>query len=240
MGLHYSTEDKVNLLADSLESSFQDNPEPYDDDYIEHVEGKVESYMDRNARRHTAPLTSPQEVMNIIHKLNNKKAPGKDGVKNIALKALPLNHRFRLETSTQHQLLRVTNKIIHGFNMKSYTVGVFLDVKKAFDRMWHDGLIYKMIKLKFPTYLGKIIHHYLDNRTFNVKIISTSSSSSDRHIASGTLQGLILSPAIYNIYTSDSSSNPSVSVCVFVDDDAILCNSITAEQAVQTTQAYLS
>ncbi|GFX84207.1 RNA-directed DNA polymerase from mobile element jockey [Trichonephila clavipes] len=59
MGLHYSTEDKVNLFADSLESSFQENPEPSDDDFIDQVEEKIENYMDRNARRHTAPLTSP-------------------------------------------------------------------------------------------------------------------------------------------------------------------------------------
>ncbi|GFW58917.1 nucleic-acid-binding protein from transposon X-element [Trichonephila clavipes] len=91
MGLHYSTEDKVNLFADSLESSFQENPEPYDDDFIDQVEEKIENYMDRNARRHTAPLTSPEEVMDIILNLNNKKAPGQDRIKNIALKSLPLN-----------------------------------------------------------------------------------------------------------------------------------------------------
>ncbi|GFR09935.1 probable RNA-directed DNA polymerase from transposon X-element [Trichonephila clavata] len=91
MGLHYSTEDKVNLFADSLESSFQENPEPYDDEFIDHVEEKVENYLNRNSRRHTASLTSPQEIMEIILNLSNKKAPGKDGIKNIALKALPLN-----------------------------------------------------------------------------------------------------------------------------------------------------
>ncbi|GFV16302.1 probable RNA-directed DNA polymerase from transposon X-element [Trichonephila clavipes] len=238
MGLHYSPEDKVDLFADSLESSFQENPEPYDDDFIDHVEEKVDRFLHRNARRHTAPLTSPHEIMNIILQLPNKKAPGKDGIKNIALKALPLNaitnitkiinsclqlnyfpqewkhalitvipkpgkdkrfpenyrpissigkifekillkkinshceenniipdfqHGFRQQTSTQHQLLRVTNHIINGYNNRTYTVGLFLDVKKAFDRMWHDGLIYKMIIFNFPTYLIKIIHSYLEN-----------------------------------------------------------------------------
>ncbi|GFU01177.1 probable RNA-directed DNA polymerase from transposon X-element [Trichonephila clavipes] len=104
--------------------------------------------------------------------------------------------------------------------------------------MWHDGLIYKLIKLKFPTYLIKIVHNYLDNRTFNVKINSTSSSI--RNIAAGTPQGSILSPALYNIYTSDFPTTPSVSVCLFADDAAILCNSITPDQAVRTLQAYLS
>ncbi|GFV85367.1 RNA-directed DNA polymerase from mobile element jockey [Trichonephila clavipes] len=103
--------------------------------------------------------------------------------------------------------------------------------------MWHDGLIYKLIKLKFPTYLIKIVHNYLDNRTFNVKINSTSSSI--RNIAAGTPQGSILSPALYNIYTSDFPTTPSVSVCLFADDAAILCNSTNADQAVRTSQAYL-
>ncbi|GFX52803.1 hypothetical protein TNCV_3719931 [Trichonephila clavipes] len=48
---HYSTKDKINLFADSLESSFQEIPEPYDDD-IEHVKDRVERYMDRNAIPH--------------------------------------------------------------------------------------------------------------------------------------------------------------------------------------------
>ncbi|GFU60062.1 RNA-directed DNA polymerase from mobile element jockey [Trichonephila clavipes] len=103
--------------------------------------------------------------------------------------------------------------------------------------MWHDGLIFKMIKLKFP-YLVKIIYNYLDNRTFNVKINSTSSSI--RNITAGTPQGSILSPALYNIFTSDFPTTPSVSVCLFADDAAILCNSITADQAVRTSQSYLS
>ncbi|GFQ92187.1 hypothetical protein TNCT_621131 [Trichonephila clavata] len=75
MGLHYSTKNKVNLFADYLESSFQENPEPYDDDFIERVEEKVDDFMHHNSRHHTAPLTSPQEVMEIILKSPNKKAP---------------------------------------------------------------------------------------------------------------------------------------------------------------------
>ncbi|GFU99730.1 RNA-directed DNA polymerase from mobile element jockey [Trichonephila clavipes] len=89
MGLHYNPEDKVDLFSDLLESSFQENPEPYDDDFIDHVEEKVDRFLHRNSRRHTAPLTSPQEIMDIILQLPNKKAPGKDGIKNIV--PLPLN-----------------------------------------------------------------------------------------------------------------------------------------------------
>ncbi|GFT79658.1 hypothetical protein TNCV_1273021 [Trichonephila clavipes] len=62
MGLHYSTQDKVDLFADSLRELLQENSEPYDDDFIDHVEERVDNFfLHRNSRRHTAPLTSPQK-----------------------------------------------------------------------------------------------------------------------------------------------------------------------------------
>ncbi|GFX36250.1 RNA-directed DNA polymerase from mobile element jockey [Trichonephila clavipes] len=76
------------ILTNSLPELISRKSGAYDDDFIDHVEEKIENYMDRNARRHTAPLTSPEEVMEIILKLNNKKAPGHDGIKNIALKPI--------------------------------------------------------------------------------------------------------------------------------------------------------
>ncbi|GFS52786.1 probable RNA-directed DNA polymerase from transposon BS [Trichonephila inaurata madagascariensis] len=56
-------------------------------------------------------------------------------------------HGFRKETSTSHQY--TTNKIIDGFNKQRTTGGVFLDVEKALDRVWHNGLIYKLIQTNF-------------------------------------------------------------------------------------------
>ncbi|GFY48937.1 hypothetical protein TNIN_200571 [Trichonephila inaurata madagascariensis] len=61
MGLYYSTEDKVDLFSDSLESSFQENPEPCNDDFIDYVEERVDKFLSRNSRHHTAPLTSLQK-----------------------------------------------------------------------------------------------------------------------------------------------------------------------------------
>ncbi|GFR00683.1 RNA-directed DNA polymerase from mobile element jockey [Trichonephila clavata] len=88
MGLHYSTKNKVNLFADYLESSFQENPEPYDDDFIERVEEKVDDFMHHNSRHHTAPLTSPQEVMDIILKSPNKKAPATSTIELLTSKSI--------------------------------------------------------------------------------------------------------------------------------------------------------
>ncbi|GFY26323.1 RNA-directed DNA polymerase from mobile element jockey [Trichonephila clavipes] len=104
--------------------------------------------------------------------------------------------------------------------------------------MWHDGLIYKMIIFNFPTYLIKIICSYLENRTFNVKYNSVHSSQ--RPILASTPQGSILSPALYNIYTSDFPTDNNTSVCLFADDAAILCTHNTVEEAVNLMQIYIS
>ncbi|GFS64231.1 probable RNA-directed DNA polymerase from transposon X-element [Trichonephila clavipes] len=112
-----------------------------------------------------------------------------------------IQHGFRKETSTCHQLLRATNIIISGFNNHATTGGIFLDVEKAFDRLWHNGLIFKMINLNYPPYLIHTISDYLHNRTFQVKIQATISKIG--HIQAGSPQGSLLSPILYNIYTYD-------------------------------------
>ncbi|GFW16123.1 RNA-directed DNA polymerase from mobile element jockey [Trichonephila clavipes] len=144
---------------------------------------------------------------------------------------------FRNNHSTTHQLIRVTNIINEGYTYKFFTVGVFLDVKRAFDKMWHDGLIYKMIKLNFPEYLVKIIHNFLKNRSFRVKI--NFDFSNKGFPEAGCPQGSCLSPYLYNIYTYDFPHHPSVSICLFADDAAVLAQGANLKYTQCTLQRYL-
>ncbi|GFY16034.1 probable RNA-directed DNA polymerase from transposon X-element [Trichonephila clavipes] len=89
-GLVYDTLDKANLFAETLEETFTENPEPYDDDHIEDVERQVRRFF-RTTSFQPPPLTSPGEVCEIILDLENKKSPGADQIKNVALKSLPIN-----------------------------------------------------------------------------------------------------------------------------------------------------
>ncbi|GFU30101.1 RNA-directed DNA polymerase from mobile element jockey [Trichonephila clavipes] len=89
-GLVYGTREKADLFVDTLEDSFQENITPYDDDHIDKVDRTVRRFL-RNNIPNYPPLTSPQEICEIIKKLKNKKAPGQDQIRNIALKSLPIN-----------------------------------------------------------------------------------------------------------------------------------------------------
>ncbi|GFQ95193.1 RNA-directed DNA polymerase from mobile element jockey [Trichonephila clavata] len=58
---------------------------------------------------------------------------------------VPEQHGFRPRLSTTHQLLRVVEFIKEGNNRDQCTAAVFLDIQKAFDRVWHTGLLFKLI-----------------------------------------------------------------------------------------------
>ncbi|GFT72775.1 probable RNA-directed DNA polymerase from transposon BS [Trichonephila clavipes] len=78
--------------------------------------------------------------------------------------------------STVTQLLRVTELVHTGFQNHQATGMLFVDIAKAFDKIWHDGLISKMMRLGFSDQILKIIHSYLNSREFRVRVENCLSS----------------------------------------------------------------
>jgi hypothetical protein len=64
---------------------------------------------------------------------------------------------FRPKQSTALQITRLVERVSRKSDEKRLTGTVFLDVAKAFDTVWVDGLLYKLTILNFPSYLVKII-----------------------------------------------------------------------------------
>ena len=73
---------------------------------------------------------------------------------------------FRSGDSCVHQLLSITHEIYKSFdaNPSLEVRGVFLDISKAFDRVWHDGLLYKLKLLGICGRYYNLIQSFLDNR----------------------------------------------------------------------------
>ena len=53
---------------------------------------------------------------------------------------------FRPNNSCIHQLIAIAHKMFSAFdaNPSLEVCGFFLDLSKAFDRVWHDGFLYKL------------------------------------------------------------------------------------------------
>lgn len=96
--------------------------------------------------------------------------------KSIGQKIRPEQFAFRETHSTVTQLVKLTDRLTINANNKVVTGAVFLDVEKAFDRVWHHGLLHKLLLLDTPISIIRIIKSFLENRTFRVKIENVSSS----------------------------------------------------------------
>lgn len=130
---------------------------------------------------------------------------------------------FKKHHSTIHQIGRIKNKIVGNKILKKSTGMILLDIEKAFDSVWHNGLLYKLVSVNMPMYLCKIIANFLEHRQFAVSV--NNSISSFKNMPSGLPQGSILSPILYSIFTSDFKPNKGTDVAYYADDTALLSSS---------------
>lgn len=144
---------------------------------------------------------------------------------------------FRRNHSTIEQVHRVCEHIRNTLENKKYCSAVFLDVQQAFDKVWHNGLLYKLKKL-LSNNLYLLLKSYLDSRIFYVKINNSTSNFYD--IKAGVPQGSVLGPSLYLIYTADVPESENVVTATFADDTAILSNDTDPEVASRNLQEHLN
>lgn len=128
---------------------------------------------------------------------------------------------FRQSHSCPQQLHRVVDSILDTYEKKEVCMGLFLDTEKAFDKVWHQGLLSKMKNFLPDTYY-RLMQSYLSNRSFTVKVENSLSKS--HAIKAGVPQGSVLGPFLYLIYTHDFPTPISdhITVAQFADDVAVL------------------
>jgi hypothetical protein len=103
--------------------------------------------------------------------------------------------------------------------MPKSTGMLLLDVEKAFDSVWHEALMQKLLMKGCDIFLTGSIFSFLKNRSFQVCVGKAQSSSCD--IPYGVSQGAILSPTLHNMFTSDAPNAGEFVLAKFADDTAI-------------------
>ena len=97
---------------------------------------------------------------------------------------------------------------------------VFLDILKAFDKIWHTGLIYKLHKIGVRGKLLKLFKSYLTGRF--QRVVLNGFLSECLEIMSGVPQGSILGPLLFLIFLNDIVNDINCEINLFADDTSLL------------------
>ncbi|GBP31070.1 RNA-directed DNA polymerase from mobile element jockey [Eumeta japonica] len=116
---------------------------------------------------------------------------------------------------------------------------------KAFERVWHDGLIYKLMDTSLPPALTRVVANFLQRRSFCVAVDDVLSAP--RPIRAGVSQGSCLSPELYAVYTDDIPTlhgnledwEDDVMLALYADDSAYFASSRRADLAAKRIQRVL-
>ena len=72
--------------------------------------------------------------------------------------------------STNDHLFRPPQTAMESFNRGEQVIATFLDVEKAFENVWHNGLRYKIFRLGLPTKATRWLSDFLVGRVVQVKV----------------------------------------------------------------------
>ena len=131
----------------------------------------------------------------------------------------PNQSGFKPGDSCTNQLLAVTHEIYKSFDDGYEVRGVFLDISKAFDKVWHKDLIYRLKQNSISGKLLNLIIDFLLNRKQRVGL--NGKYSSWTNIEAGVPQGSILGLLFFLIYINDLSDNLITNPKLFADDTSL-------------------
>ena len=153
---------------------------------------------------------------------------------------------FKQKRSTTLPVSILTSNIQTAKLTGHRSAAIFLDINKAFDSVWHSGLLFKLWKLDCPQYLIVLINNYLQERQLQIKIQKNLSGWSMPY--QGVPQGSPLSPLLYNIYCHDIYKypqddpkffDPKSYILQFADDTALISHNSNITSALYSLQLLM-
>ena len=96
---------------------------------------------------------------------------------------------------------------------------MYLDISKAFDRVWHDGLLYKLERCGISGQLLFLVKSFLKDRKQRTVLNGQCSTWGD--ISAGVPQGSILGPLFFLVYINDPTEDLRCSAKLFADDTSL-------------------
>ena len=148
---------------------------------------------------------------------------------------------FRKWRSTEDQLINLSQHISDSFQKPKMerTVLALIDFSKAYDTVWRDGLLWKLLEKGVSGTMVRWTQNWLRNR---LNFVTVGDAQSQKVCyRQGVPQGSVISPILFLVYIDDIVNNmpDNLKISLFADDVAIYASSRSLEEAEHTVQLGL-
>ena len=124
---------------------------------------------------------------------------------------------FQASNSTEHAVIQLVDQILHAFKENKYTLGIFIDLSKAFDTVNHDILLKKLEMYGIKGNNLKWFCSYLEHRKQFIKF--DNQHTNFEVLQCGVPQGSILGPLLFLVFVNDlKNSTKLLEPIMFADD----------------------
>ena len=126
---------------------------------------------------------------------------------------------FKPGDSCINQLLSITHEVYSSFDKGLEVRSIFLDIAKAFDKVWHDDIIFKLTQNSISGNLLNLLRDFLNER--KQRVILNGQFSTWKNVSAGVPQGSILGSLLFLIYINDLTEGLSTNAKLFADDTSL-------------------
>ena len=126
---------------------------------------------------------------------------------------------FQYGRSTADLLTVVSDRIAGAFNRSGATRAVALVISKAFDRVWHAGLLHKLKSYGISGQVFSLISSFLSNR--RLRVVLDGKSSQEYPVNAGVPQGSNLGPTFFLLYINDLPDDVICDIAIYADDTTL-------------------
>ena len=146
---------------------------------------------------------------------------------------------FRKGHSTNHAVITLVERVAKALDTGKIVVGVYLDIRKAFDAIDHPILLRKLYSLGIRGNLYTWIKSYLTNRSQFV--MYNNSKSETKFITHGVPQGSILGPLFFIVFMNDFSRASNILFSIlFADDTTVIIEGQNYNNLIPTLNTELN
>ena len=144
---------------------------------------------------------------------------------------------FRKFSNTTLAVFHFVSDLLKTFNKKLYTIAIFLDLRRAFDTVDKEILLYKLECYGLRGVVGDFLRSYLSNRMQYVDVNCVESELCNMNI--GVPQGSVLGPLLFNLFINDAMIHLPFKKIFYADDGVLYVTGNSLDDCLEDVRYLL-